>query len=92
MPENLKTKIIGGNDKRVYYSDNHYRDFLDAIKKRSKPIADIETGHRSATVCNIGNIAYEVKVPLKWNPVKEKFNNEQANAMLFRNMKKEWAV
>lgn len=92
MPENLKTKIIGGNDKRVYYSDNHYRDFLDAIKKRSKPIADIETGHRSATVCNIGNIAYEVKAPLKWDPVKEKFNNEQANAMLFRNMKKEWAV
>jgi predicted dehydrogenase len=31
-PENLKTKVIGGNDKRVYYSDNHYTDFLMAIK------------------------------------------------------------
>lgn len=91
-PPALATKIIGGNDKRVYYSDNHYKDFLDAIRKRSKPIADIETGHRSATVCNIGNIAYELGVPLKWNPVKEKFDNDKANALLGRAMKKEWAV
>jgi hypothetical protein len=91
-PENLKTKVIGGNDKRVYYSDNHYTDFLMAIKKRSKPVADIEIGHRTATVCNIGNIAYDIKAPLKWDPIKEKFNNDQANEMLFRKMKKEWAI
>jgi len=91
-PVDLKDNVIGGNDKRVYFSDNHYRDFLEAIKTRKKPIADVETGHRSATVCNIGNIAYELKVPLKWDPVKEKFDNEQANALLFRKMKKEWAV
>jgi hypothetical protein len=92
MPESLKTKVIGGNDKRVYFSNNHYKDFMDAMRKRTKPIADVETGHRSATVCNIGNIAYEVKEPLKWDPAKEKFNNEKANKMLFREMKKEWAV
>ncbi|MES2276727.1 MAG: Gfo/Idh/MocA family oxidoreductase [Bacteroidota bacterium] len=91
-PAALATKQIGGNDKRVYFSDNHYKDFLNAIRKRSMPIADIETGHRSATVCNIGNIAYELKVPLKWNPVKEKFDNDKANALLGRKMKKEWAV
>lgn len=91
-PDNLKTKVIGGNDKRVYYSENHYKDFMQAIRQRSKPVADIEIGHRTATVCNIGNIAYEVGVPLKWNPVKEQFDNDKANEMLFRKMKKEWAV
>lgn len=91
-PVELKSLEMKQNDKRVYYSDNHYKDFLNAIRKRSKPIADIETGHRSASVCNIGNIAYELNVPLKWDPVKEKFDNSSANAMLSRNMKKEWKV
>jgi predicted dehydrogenase len=91
-PVELKSLEMKPNDKRVYFSDNHYKDFLNAIKKRSKPIADIETGHRSATVCNIGNIAYELNVPLKWDPLKEKFDNSKANAMLSRNMKKEWEV
>jgi hypothetical protein len=92
-PVTLKDKVIGENEKRVYNSPNHYKDFLAAIRKRSLPISDIETGHRSATVCNIGNIAYELNRPLKWNPKKEKFkNDDQANQLLSRTMKKEWAV
>lgn len=92
-PVSLKDKVIGENEKRVYNSPNHYKDFLNAIRNRSKPVSDIETGHRSATVCNIGNIAFELNRPLKWNPKKEQFkNDEEANKMLSRPMKKEWAV
>ncbi|HKL33000.1 MAG TPA: Gfo/Idh/MocA family oxidoreductase, partial [Tangfeifania sp.] len=32
-------------DKRVYYSDNHYQDWVDAMKKRTRPVSDVETGH-----------------------------------------------
>jgi len=92
-PANLKDHVIGGRDKRVYFSDNHYKDFLKAIRTREKPICDVETGHRSATVCNIGNIAYALKRPLRWNPKKETFKNDkEANQMLERPMRKEWAV
>jgi hypothetical protein len=85
--------VIGQNEKHVYNSQNHYKDFLDAVRKRSQPIADIETGHRSATVCNIGNIAFELNRPLHWDPVKEKFKNDkEADKLLSRPMKKEWAV
>lgn len=92
-PAGLKDKLSGQLEKRVYHSDNHHADFLQAIKQRSKPIADVETGHRSATVGNLVNIAYELNTPLKWNPVKEKFeNNKAANKLLSRKMKKEWAV
>jgi predicted dehydrogenase len=92
-PAALKDKVIGQNEKRVYNSPNHYKDFLNAIRNRSNPVTDVETGHRSATVCNIGNIAYEVNRPLKWNPKKEEFNNDPAaNKLLSRPMKKEWAV
>lgn len=92
-PSALATKEIGVNEKRVYRSDNHYEDFLNAIRKRTKPVADVETGHRTATVCNLGNIAYQLKRPLKWNPEKEKFKGDgEANDLRSRKMKKEWKV
>ena len=58
--------------------ENHYQDFIDAVKSRSKPICDVEIGHRSASICNIANIAYDLGRPLSWDPVKEKFNGDGA--------------
>jgi len=91
-PPELKDKVIGDNEKRVYKSENHYHDFLQAIRKRSKPVADVEIGHRTASVCNIGNIAYQLNKPLKWDPVKEVFDDAEANKLTGREMKKEWNV
>jgi hypothetical protein len=49
----------------------------------------VEIGHRTATVCNIGNIAYQLKRSLTWNPVKEKFKRDkEANALLTRELRK----
>jgi predicted dehydrogenase len=92
-PVSLKDKIIGPNEKHVYLSTDHYKDFLRAIRNRTKPVADVEIGHRTATVCNIGNIAYELKRPLQWNPHKEEFkNDDEANRLRSREMRKEWVV
>lgn len=92
-PESLKSKVIGDTEHHVYKSNSHYEDFITAIRNRSRPVADVETGHRSATVCNIANIAFEINKPLFWNAEQERFtNNNDANKMLFRKMKKEWSV
>lgn len=92
-PVGLKDQVIGATEKHVYNSPDHYKDFLNAIRNRTQPVSDAETGHRSATVCNIGNIAFEVNEHLKWDPVKEQFtNNNAANKLLSRPMKKEWSV
>jgi predicted dehydrogenase len=92
-PASLATKVIGENEKHVYKSDHHHKDFLEAMRKRSKPICDVEIGHRTASVCNIGNIAYRLGRPLKWNPKKEEFKNDkEANALLGRPMNNEWAI
>lgn len=92
-PVELKDKVIGPGEKHVYFSDNHYKDFLDAMRKRSMPICDVETGHRTATVCNIGNIAYELKRSLKWDPKRERFDEDkEANALLSRPLRREWAI
>jgi predicted dehydrogenase len=91
-PVELKNKIIGADEKHVYLSENHYKDFLQAIRNRSKPVADVEIGHRTATVCNIGNITYQLNRPLKWNPHKEEFHDDEANRLRGREMKQEWVV
>ncbi len=92
-PATLATKIIGETEKHVYRSLDHYKDFLDAMRNRSKPICDVEIGHRTASVCNIGNIAYQLKRALKWNPKKEIFkNDDEANALLGRTMNNEWGI
>lgn len=78
-------------DKRVYFSDNHYQDWVDAMKSRSKPISDVAIGHSTAAVCNVANIAYELQRPLLWDSVAEKFNGDQyANLMVSRPIRGGW--
>ncbi len=81
---------IAEKDRKVYYSENHYQDFVDAIKKRSKPICDVEIGHRTATVCNAVNIAYQIQKPIKWNPNKEVFDSPFANNLKGRAYRGKW--
>lgn len=92
-PETLKDKVFDKSDYKIYVSDNHYQDFLNSMKTRKPPICDVEIGHRTATVCNIGNIAYALQRPLEWDPEKEKFKKDgEANKMLKRKMKKDFRV
>ncbi|SDX48235.1 Predicted dehydrogenase [Hydrobacter penzbergensis] len=92
-PASLKDHVIGDTEKHVYRSTDHYKDFLDAMRKRTKPICDVEIGQRTASVCNIGNIAYRLNRRLEWDPMKEQFRNDaEANALLGRKMNKEWGI
>jgi len=92
-PASLKDKVIGPNEKHVYKSENHYKDFLQAMRDRSKPICDVEIGHRTASMCNIGNIGYQLKRPLQWDAQKEQFlHDAEANALLGRKLYNEWAI
>lgn len=92
-PASLQTKVIGESEKHVYKSENHYKDFLNAMRNRTKPVCDVEIGHRTASVCNIGNIAYQLKRPLQWNPKKEMFKNDkEANELLGRSMNDTWGI
>lgn len=92
-PGSLKRQKIKPHESKVYKSKNHYEDWLTAIQNHSRPICDIEIGHRTATICNLVNIGYELNRPLKWDPGKERFvNDPEADKMLSRPMREEWAI
>lgn len=78
---------------RLYVSNNHMLNWLECIKTRQKPVADVEIGHRSTTLCHLGNIARWTGRPLKWDPVKEQFvGDEDANTYLDRPRRKPYVL
>ncbi|MBR9998246.1 MAG: Gfo/Idh/MocA family oxidoreductase [Cyclobacteriaceae bacterium] len=91
-PENILSAEIPSGGIQLYKSDNHYKNWIDCILSREMPVCDVETGHRTATVCNIGNIAYKMNKPLKWDPVKEIFDNKEANSWLTKKYRKPYKV
>jgi len=75
------------------FQPNHLRNWFDCIKTRQQPIAHAEIGHRSATVCHLGNIARQIGRRLHWDPVKEQFSNDrEANQLLDRERRKGYEV
>ena len=79
------------NDTPLYRSDNHYQDWVDAIKNRTRPVSDVEAGHRTASLCNIVNMAYTLERPLKWAPAHEQFVDDHvADSMLTRPFRGKW--
>ncbi len=86
----LKSKIRP-DEKHLYVSRDHKANFLESIKLRKKPIADVEIGHRSATLCHLGNIALFTGRKLYWDPDQERFiNDDVANSYLEPSRRPPW--
>lgn len=63
----------------------HIQNWLDCIKTRQLPNADVEIGHRSVTVCHLLNITRELGRSLRWDPDHERFvDDDEANQLLDR--------
>lgn len=71
--------------------DLHVRNFLDCIKTRQRPIADVEDGHHSTTACHLANISMRVGRKIKWDAEKEEIvEDKEASSMLTRPYRKPW--
>jgi hypothetical protein len=77
---------------RCYPSSNHHQNWLECLRSRKPTICPAEVGHRSATVCHLGNIGYQLRKALKWDPVKERFDDDEANKHLYREPRAAWKI
>ncbi|WP_180806860.1 Gfo/Idh/MocA family protein [Bacillus paralicheniformis] len=67
----------------------HMRDWLECIKTRKKPIADVQTGHHAVNLCHLINVCRETGRKLHWDPQKETFSDdEEANSLMDRPRRK----
>jgi hypothetical protein len=81
-PAELIAEPVKNPKVELYRSQGHHNDWLDCIKERRDPVAHAEAGHRSATICHLGNIARwvsevtgETGQRLKWDARNEQFTN-----------------
>lgn len=81
------------NRVQLYESGNHYQNWLDCIRSRKPPICEVAIGHRSASVCHLGNIAIRLGRKIAWNPQQQKIvGDDEAAAMLARPYRSPWKL
>jgi predicted dehydrogenase len=79
------TSVIGPDDIHLPVSADHHGNWLECVKSRQQPIAPVEVAHRACSACLLHHIAMKTKRRLSWDPVRERFkNDDEANAMLSR--------
>jgi predicted dehydrogenase len=70
---------------------SHARNFIDCVKSRATPSADVESGHRVATACHLANISLRLGRKIHWDYEKEEIiADAEASAMLQRPYRKPW--
>jgi hypothetical protein len=71
--------------------DLHVRNFLDAMRSRQKPVADVEDGHRTAVACHLANTSLRLGRSLRWDPETEQIiGDKEAAEMMVRPYRKPW--
>jgi predicted dehydrogenase len=74
-------------------NEAHIANFLDCVRTREKPNADIEPLHQSTLLCHYANIAYRVGRKLHIDPKTEGFiDDAEANALVRRTYREPWVV
>lgn len=75
--EKKETKITKG---QYETSAPHMQNFIDCVRSRENPIAPVEVGCSTNTLCCLTNIALELGRPVKWNPATLSFVNDKEAA------------
>jgi predicted dehydrogenase len=92
-PKSLLSEKIGPDEKQLFRSPGHHRNFIDCVKSRQQTLTPAETAHRSASVGHLGQIAMLTGRKLKWIPETEQFvDDATATSMLSTPMRSPWHV
>jgi predicted dehydrogenase len=69
----------------------HMRNFLEAIRTRGRPVADIEQGHISTASCILANLALQLNRTLAWDAERQRVvGDDEANRLLRRPYRGPW--
>jgi predicted dehydrogenase len=92
-PAEIVKKPRSSKEVHLEKSPGHHRNWLDCIRSRKRPLADVEIGARSVAITILGNLAYWNRRPLRWDPVKWEFiGDSQANTWLDRERRDPWKL
>jgi len=77
------------DDVAKWQAKYHMQEWLECMRSRKTPSADVEIGHRSISICHLVNITRQLNRKLKWDPEAERFiGDTEANNHLTRPRRK----
>ncbi len=94
-PDWMPTKAEEADDTPYETKIPHQINFVEAVRDRKDPIVSVEIGHRTCTVCTLGNIACELKRTVKWDPSTESFTDDAdgaAGALMHYQYRNGWTL
>jgi len=92
-PSSIVDTPLGENDVHLYESPGHHRDWIDCIRSRKRPIADVEIGARSVAITILGNLAYWNHRKLRWDPKQWEFvDDSEARLWMDRERREAWPL
>jgi predicted dehydrogenase len=84
---------VKASDRHSEIERPHLRNFIECVKNRKRPNADIEEGHKSTRLCHLGNVAYRLGRTLRFDPQTESIiGNRKANRLLRRSYRKPYTT
>ena len=89
--DEIITTPLPADAPRLPVSADHMGNFFECVRSRKDPIAAVEIGHRSASMCHLAAIALRLRQKLTWDPAKEEFTGDfarEAGAFVAREMRK----
>ncbi len=93
QPKSIVDEPLRDDEVHLYESPGHHRDWINCIRSRKRPVADVEIGARSVTVVHLGNLAYWHGRRLRWDPKNWQFiGDEAANKWLDRERRDPWQL
>jgi len=92
-PNSKKAMVAEISDPGSEQPVAHVRNFLDCVKSRQRPNADVEEGHLTAVMCHLGNIATRLGRSLRWDAEKEQIiGDPEANRWLEKEYRRPWQL
>lgn len=70
----------------------HIGNLLSSIRSRQPTLCHPEVAHRAQSIVEAMTISARLNRKLRWDPVAERFNDEAANRMLWREPRPAWSV
>ena len=84
---------LGAGAIKLAGDGGHYDNWFSAIANGTLPIADVEIGHRTASMCHLANIAITLGRELTWDPEAEQFvGDAEANTFVSRVQRVPWML
>jgi hypothetical protein len=94
-PDHKKFSRLPEVDRKVplYYSGDHFKNFIDSVKSHTPTVTPVSTAHHSAIPGHLALISFMVNRTLKWDSAKEEIiGDAEASKFLTREYRAPWKM